>query len=261
MVLSIVREKAYEIDGGTQPRLPVPEKPTLLTINDVSSISWQGSVGAQSYIVEQKDVDSTEWRVIAEDVDESRYQYRPLFCDESAKLGKKYLYRIRAKNESGASDYSNVVGPIGVAAKKLVDDMESFDKVFQKDGDLKLLTYQDIRKAKEDRSRLTGGENSYVIYKVPTDVSSIRVDAFRVKAGSNVSVAADTTLGVFNELSMSIQEFRFGPNDYGFFDAVSYTSDQLPSGTRFVKISLNEGIQVSRVEISYSPTNRTSMKR
>jgi hypothetical protein len=251
MVLSIVREKAYEIDGDTQPRLPVPEKPTLLTINDVSSISWQGSVGAQSYIVERKEEDSTEWRIIAEDVDESRYQYRPLFCDESATFGKKYSYRVRAKNESGASDYSNVGGPIEVATKKLVDEMESFDKVYQKDGDLKLLTFQDIRKAKEDRSRLTGGKNSYVIYKVPATVSAIKVDAYRVSEGGEVRVAADTSLNAFADLLTRTDVFRFGKNDYGFYDAVSCVCDEIPPGTKFIKISLNEGIQIGRVEISY----------
>ena len=251
MVLSIVREKAYEIDGGTQPRLPVPEKPTLLTINDVSSISWQGSVGAQSYIVERKEEDSTEWRIIAEDVDESRYQYRPLFCDESATFGKKYSYRVRAKNESGVSDYSNVGGPIEVATRKLVDEMESFDKVFQKDGDLKLLTYQDIRKAKEDRSRLTGGKDSYVIYKVPANVSAIRVDAYHVSEGSKVRVAADTSPNAFADLPTRTDVFRFGKNDYGFYDAVSCVCDEIPPGTKFIKISLNEGIQIGRVEISY----------
>jgi hypothetical protein len=251
MVLSIVREKAYEIDGGTQPRLPVPEKPALLTINDVSSISWQGSVGAQSYIVERKEEDSTEWRIIAEDVDESRYQYRPLFCDESAAFGKKYSYRVRAKNESGVSDYSNVGGPIDVATRKLVDEMESFDKVFQKDGDLKLLTYQDIRKAKEDRSRLTGGKNSYVIYKVPANVSAIKVDAYHVSEGSEVRVAADTSPNAFADLPTRTDVFRFGKNDYGFYDAVSCVCDEIPPGTKFIKIFLNEGIQIGRVEISY----------
>jgi hypothetical protein len=250
MVLSIMREKAYEIDRQTQPRVPIPEKPVLLTFNDVSSISWQGTVGARSYIVERRDADSTGWRVLAEDVDESRYQCRPLFGDTSAEFGREYFYRVRATNESGASDYSNVVGPVVVVTKKVVDEMESFDKIFQKDGDLKLLTYQDVRRAKEDRSRLTGGKGSYVIYKVPTSVSSIAVDAFRVSEWSDLCLAADSSLNTFSDLPTKTQVFHFGPNDYGFYDAVSYVCDQIPSGTRFVRILLSEGIQIGRVEIS-----------
>lgn len=252
MVLNIIRGKAYEIDGALQPRLPIPEKPMLLTFNDVTSISWQGSVGAQSYVVERKDVDSTEWRVIAEDVDESRYQYRPLFCDTSADFGRKYFYRVRAKNESGASDYSNVIGPVAVVTKKLVDEMESFDKVFQKDGDLRLLTYQDIRRAKEDRSRLAGGERSYVIYNVPATVSAVKVDAFRVSEWSEVRIAAGTRLNAFTDLPTRTEVFRFGKNDYGFFDAVSYVCDVIPPRAKFIRILLDDGIQIGRVVISYS---------
>jgi mannan endo-1,4-beta-mannosidase len=253
MVLSIVREKAYEIDGSTQPRLPAPEKPTLLMFGDVSSISWQGSVGAQSYIIERKEKDSTEWKVIAEDADESRYQYRPLFNDQTAEVGKRYGYRIKARNESGVSDYSNVVGPVEVKTKTLVDEMESFDKVFQKDGDLRLLTFQDIRRAKEDRSRLTGNEGSYVIYKVPGTALALKVDAFRVSEGSEVHIGVDSSLNSFTDLRTKTEVSRFGSNDYGFFDAVSYVCDGFPRGARFIKILLNEGIQIARVEISYSP--------
>jgi len=256
MVLSIIRAKAYEINGGLQPRLPLPAKPTLLTFDDVSSISWQGSMGAQSYVVERKDADSTEWRVLAVNVDESRYQYRPLFSDTSAQFGRKYLYRVKADNESGESEYSNVVGPVGVATKKIVDEMESFEQVFQKDGELRLLTVQDIRKAKEDRSRLTGEKGSYVVYKVPATVSAIAVDAFRVSEWSDLHLAADSSLNSFSDLPTKTRVFRFGPNDYGFYDAVSYVCDEIPPGTKFIKILLNEGIQISRVEISYSASKQ-----
>jgi mannan endo-1,4-beta-mannosidase len=256
MVLNIIREKAYEIDGVLAPRLPVPEKPALLPCSDVSSISWQGSVGAQSYMVERREEDSTLWKVIADGVDETRYQYRPLYNDESAEFGRRYLYRVRARNESGVSDYSNVVGPVEVSFKTLVDEMESFDRVYQKDGDLALLTYQAVRKAKEDRSRLTGKDGSYIMYKVPASPRSIKVEAYRVSDGGRLSCAVETSPGVFSALRMDSQDFVFGKNDYGFFDAVSFTSDHLPPEARFVMISLNESYQVSRVEITYAEHQR-----
>jgi mannan endo-1,4-beta-mannosidase len=251
-VLAMIRQKAYEIDGAKQPQLPVPDAPRLLTTNDVSSISWQGSVGAQSYIVERKDADSSDWKVIAGDVDESKYQYRPLFSDESAQLGRKYLYRIRSKNESGVSNYSNVVGPIEVVTNKIVDEMDSFDKIFKKGGDLKLLTYEDIRKAKEDRSRLTGSNDSFIVYKLPSGVIKIRVDAFKVSKIGTLHIAADSSLSAFADLQTMSRTFAFGSNDYSFYDADSYFCNNVPNGTRFIRISLSEGIQIARVEISYS---------
>lgn len=116
-----------------------------------------------------------------------------------------------------------------------------------------LLTHQDVRKAKEDASRLTGKEGSYVIYRLPASVSSVKVDAFRVKEGSNVSIAVDSSLTTFKDLPAKTEEFRPGVNDYGYFDAVSYVCKEIPTWARFIRISLNEGVQVGRVEISYSP--------
>ena len=251
MVLSILREKAYEIDGAIAPPIPAPEAPVLLASNDAASLSWRGSVGARSYTVERRDADSSDWSVVGEDIDDARFQYRPLFSDESAAIGRQYFYRVAAKNESGISDYSNTIGPVAVSAKTLVDEMFSFDRVFQKDGELMLLTHQDIRRAKEDRSRLTGKEGSYIMYKTPGDAWTIKIDVVCPNENSNVSVAVDSALGAFRPVALKTRRFRFGANDYGFFDAVSCTSDQLPSGTRFVKILLQDGVQICRVEIAY----------
>ncbi len=251
VVLSILHDKAHQIDGMPTPRLPVPEAPLLLDITDVAAISWRGVTGAQAYIVERKEETSSEWRVIAENVDESRYQYRPIFCDETAEPGSRYSYRIRAKNESGVSGYSNSVGPVDVRSRMIIDEMENFEKVFQKDGALQLLTYRDIRKAKEDRSRLTGEEGSYVIYKAPPAASAVRVEVFSEDDGAEVQILGSEDLTTFVEMETERSVFTFGSNDYGFFKAIALLRTTLPRGTQYIKIPLNEEIQISRVEISY----------
>lgn len=259
LVLNLIREKAYQIDGLTVPPIPIPDAPKLLDIKDISEISWQGSTGAQAYIIERKEEYASDWQVIADNVDDARYQYRPLFNDETAEIGKRYFYRIAAKNESGISDFSNIVGPVEVKFKKIVDEMENFDKVFQKDGELKLLTYQDIRRAKEDRSRLTGEEGSYIIYKAPMNISEIKIDFFLSKENGDIKIAAGSNLDSLTEIIPNKQIFSFGKNDYQFFDAVTYSSniyddaEGIPKDTRFVKIILNDGVQISRVEIKYQP--------
>lgn len=252
LILNMVREKAYQIDDKTVPMLPVPEPPVLFEFDDVSQISWQGSAGAESYIIERREEDSDEWEVIADNVDDAKYQYRPLFNDETAEFDKRYFYRIAAKNESGISDYSNIVGPVKVKFKKIVDEMENFDKVFQKDGEFKLLTYQDIRRAKEDRSRLTGKDGSYLIYKSPMNISEIKVEFFLSDDG-DIKIEAGNNLDNLEELSIDKQIFKFGKNDYNFFDAVRYTATNIPENSKFVKIIINEGVQISRVEIKYQP--------
>lgn len=253
LILNLIREKAYQIDGLTVPPLPIPERPKLLDINDVSEISWQGSAGAQAYIIERKEEYVDEWKVIADNIDDAKYQYRPLFNDETAEIGKRYFYRIAAKNESGISDYSNIVGPVEVKFKKIVDEMENFDKVFQKDGELQLLTYQDIRRAKEDRSRLIGQAGSYIIYKSPMNITEVKVDFFLSDEDGDIKIAAGNDINNLSEVIPEKQIFKFGKNDYNFFDAVRYTSINLPENSRFIKITLNDGVQISRVEIKYQP--------
>jgi hypothetical protein len=248
-VLTLLREKAHEIDGTTTERLPVPAAPRLLEISDAAEISWQGSTGAESYIVERKQETDTLWTVVGSDVDESRYQYRPLFSDESAEVGKKYLYRVKAKNETGQSDYSNVVGPVDVTARTLVDEMENFNKIFQKDGELKLLTTEDIRRAKEDRSRLAGSAGSYIIYQLSGKGSEITVDYFVADSTKTIAVSVSKDLNRFSDITTKKELTIFGKNDYEFFDAVTLRGTDIPDDSKYLKISLDNGIQISRIEI------------
>lgn len=249
VVLTLLREKAHEIDGATTERLPIPTPPRLLDIKDAAEISWQGSAGAQSYIVERKTESGTDWAVLGTDVDESRYQYRPLFSDESADIGKKYLYRVKAKNETGQSEYSNVAGPVEVTSKAMIDEMENFDRVFQKDGALKLLTTQDIRRAKEDRSRLAGDAGSYIVYKLPGKGMGITVDYFVADSTKKITVSTSEDLNTFTEIATEKSVYAFGKNDYGFFDAVTLKGTAISDKSKYMKISLEDGVQISRVEV------------
>ncbi len=248
-VLTLLREKAHEIDGSTTERLPVPAAPRLLDIKDAAEISWQGSTGAQSYIVEHKSEADTGWTVVGSDVDDSRYQYRPLFSDRPAEPGKKYFYRVKAKNETGQSDYSNVVGPVEVTMRTMVDEMENFDNVFQKDGPLRLLTTEDIRRAKEDRSRLAGGSGSYIIYKLDGKGVEVDVDYFVADSAKSIEVSVSKDLNAFSDIATKKEIYIFGKNDYDFFDAVRLRGTDIPDDAKYVKISLEDGIQISRIEL------------
>ncbi|RJP71960.1 MAG: hypothetical protein C4539_04320 [Ignavibacteriales bacterium] len=257
-VLNMIREKAYQIDGLPVPSVPVPETPNLFDINDVSEISWQGSTGAQNYTLERKEEYAGDWEVIAKDYDDAKYSYRPLFSDETAQVGKRYFYRIKARNESGESGYSKIIGPVQVTFNKLVDEMADFNKVFQKDGDLQLLTYQDIRQAKEDRTRLAGKKNSYIIYKTPSQIDEIKIDVFFSKDTSKIEILSSTDLNSFQIVEANKTSYTSGKNDYGFFNPVSFTSNSLPAGSKYLKVVLSEGAQISRIEIKYN-SNKDSI--
>ena len=251
VVLAILREKAWQIDGTTPLRIPVPRSPYLLDIRNVSEISWQGSAGASSYIVERKAMQDTSWTVVGNGVDDSRYQYRPLFSDESAEIGARYFYRVRAKNDSGMSEYSNIVGPVDVLTKKFFDEMENFEKIFQKDGKLLLLTYQDIRKAREDRSRLAGSDESYITYRIPSSMDLLTVDVFAADTSRNIRLLASSDGLAFAEVPPVKEVFPYAKNDYGFFHSLRFRAGSIPAGTSFIKVVLESDLQIGRIEFSY----------
>jgi hypothetical protein len=201
--------------------------------------------------VQRREEGGSDWSVIAPSADESRMQCRPLFADESADSGKSYYYRVKAVNESGASDWSNEVGPVAAPYSMLVDEMEDFTRVFQKDGALKLLVVEDLRKAKEDKSRLTGTDGSYVMYKLAGPVASVRVEWLKPAPEAGVELSVSTDLREFSVLESKRLEFVSGKNDYGFFNAEVSSADSLPRDTRYVKIMLKGGPQIGRVELNY----------
>jgi hypothetical protein len=255
LVVNFLRDRAYRIDGLVPPRRPVPAAPQLLPVMDPFRISWRGAAGAEWYEVQRREEDGSEWNVISPTADESRMQCRPVFTDESAVPGKAYRYRVKAVNESGVSEWSNIEGPVSATAAMMADEMEDFSRVFQKDGPLRLLVMEDLRKAKEDKSRLTGADSSYVMYKAPAPIASVRVEWLKTGPESGIAVSRSADLQDFSAVECKQQEFTFGKNDYGFYDAELSVADSLAAGTRYVKIMLRGGAQIGRVEILYGRTS------
>jgi hypothetical protein len=253
LVVNFLRDRAYRIDGLVAPRRPVPPEPVLLPIKDPSRIAWQGSAGAEWYEVQRRE-EQGDWTVLAASADESRMQCRPLFSDDAVVPGKRYHYRVKAVNESGASDWSNEEGPVTVTSMVMVDEMEDFSRVFQKDGALQLLVMEDLRKAKEDKSRLTGTDGSYVVYKLPAAAASVRIEWLKATPEAGVGVSTSTDAREFPPVECKQQEFAFGKNDYGFYNAEVSSTDTLPAGTRYVKVTLKGGAQIGRVEVTYGRT-------
>jgi hypothetical protein len=127
--------------------------------------------------------------------------------------------------------------------------MENFNKIFQKDGELKLLTTEDIRRAKEDRSRLAGSAGSYIIYQLSGKGSEITVDYFVADSTKTIAVSVSKDLNRFSDITTKKELTIFGKNDYEFFDAVTLRGTDIPDDSKYLKISLDNGIQISRIEI------------
>src|SRR3954462_8805688 len=66
-VMELVRNKAFEIRGLQPPPIEPPAPPKLLPIEKVSSISWQGSTGANGYDVWRAPAAAGPWGRIVSD--------------------------------------------------------------------------------------------------------------------------------------------------------------------------------------------------
>jgi len=127
-MLNVIADYAYKIQGLARPPLSIPEPPTLLPIKDVGHISWQTSINSQSYEVQRSEQLIGPWHSLGEAYD-VLVSYNSLFADETAEIGKNYYYRVMAKNSSGSSLPSNVVGPVAASESWFVDNLNDMSKI------------------------------------------------------------------------------------------------------------------------------------
>lgn len=251
-LLAAVREKAFAIRGLTIPKISVPPPPKILPIADAAALSWQGSVGANNYQVERAAKKSGPWKIISSNVDEAFTQYRPQFSDENVPAGK-WFYRVRAKNEAGISEPSNVES-VKVNSATLVDELADFSKIESRSGGWKIAD-RDCRSAKEDAHRAAGVAGDELVYKLPTTVEGFRVFTLFPKAASNVKFYISDDGNHFHEVHARQETYFHGAGEYGYWQPVLFRAEQIHGGT-FLKIQLAGEAQIGCVEISHTASSK-----
>ena len=247
-LLNLVRSNAFAIRGLPVPPVAIPAPPKLLPIADAAAISWQGSVGATSYQVERATKDDGGWQIVSTNVDEAFTQYRPQFADENVPAGK-WFYRVRAQNESGISEPSNVVGPVKVKNATLVDELANLSKTHWQRGDWKI-TNRDCRSAKEDAHRASGIAGDVLVYQLLNAVQSFRVSVFFPKAESAVKFSVSDNGQNFHDVTVQKEIYFHGAGEYGYWKPVLFHAEKIRGGN-FLKLELTGETQVGRVEISH----------
>jgi mannan endo-1,4-beta-mannosidase len=248
-LMTLVRARAFEIRGMKAPPISKPAAPKLLSISDVAAISWRGSVGATRYNVERASDASGPWKTVGDDIDEAFVQYRPLFADSEAPAGR-WFYRVRAKNGSGISEPSNVVGPVTVAGRTLVDELANFSKVEVRVGNIQIKE-RDCRQAKEDAHRAAGQVGDAMIYRLPHAVDSFRVYAFFPTNVAPLKFSTSLDGRKFSAVVAQERSFFQGQGDYGYWKPVLFSTDKIEVGARFLKIEFTGEAQIGRIEIHY----------
>lgn len=260
--LSLMRRMAFRIRGLEEPPLQIPAAPHLLDITDNAFISWQGSAGAQSYTVERSEKKAGPWTTISKDVCDAAVQYRPLFSDPSAKLGKRYFYRVRAQNSAGRSDPSNIVGPVYAVHQSLIDEMADLKKIHSSKGILTLEAKQ-ARQFKEDVNRLKGHKGSAIVYKTDKPIKTFKIFAFFEKNVSDFNISGSNDGRTFTALQAESHRYVADEDSYGYHVPV-LIEGFVPAheSFRFLKIEYTTIAQLSRVEIKYDgPKSEFSYKK
>ena len=244
-ILNLVREKAFQIQNRPIPRVPVPEPPTLLPISKVSAISWQGSAGAKSYDIERAESRKGAWTTVGQDITDDIAQYKPLFNDDTVKIGTSYYYRIKARNSAGVSLPSKVIGPVKVEHLAIVDEMQDYSMIDSKAGILSLEFKYGTAMAKEETYRLKGQKGSQVTYKVPGEMASFKVYTLFPDPISDFKFSVSSDGKKFIEVATTKKEYTYR------WKPVVYQAADIPKDSKYFKIEFATEAQISRVEIAY----------
>ncbi len=269
-ILSLMRDKAFAIRNQPIPQREPPAPPTLLPIDDVAAISWQGSAGAASYTVERAELESGPWKTIGQSISDAHVQYRPLYCDDSIEPGLQYYYRVRATNSAGTSQPSNVRGPIRPERKTLVDECETIDRLQDYTGDITVVSNQE-RKVQEDIHRFLIPPGNSITYKVDEAIESFRLVVFAANGNTKIDVATSAEDRNYVPAKLNSRVNSTSEGDYGYFQPILITGTPAADGEHYLRIGIPDsadpsGVQISRVEIRYAhqvqaadkPSNDTS---
>jgi len=249
-LLGLMRKKAFEIQEKETPKIAAPEPPVLLLFNDVSKISWHGSVGASFYNVEKATSKGGPLEIVGYNISDAGIQYYPLFNDKSAEIGKEYYYRVVAKNVGGISLPSNIVGPIKVSHKVLVDNMNNYGSLYSHKGEISLATTED-RKFKEDAYRIKGEEGSELIYLVSGNIKGWKVYSFSEENRQTLEFSQSIDGKDFEEINIEKEIFFSGRGDYSYWYPILYEHNSEDGKARYLKIKFTTTSQIGRVEIFY----------
>jgi mannan endo-1,4-beta-mannosidase len=250
-LMRLVRERAFALRGETAPPLPQPQPCRLLSVTEGGQMTWQGAVGASSYDVERAEKADGPWTTVGADVSDAQVQYRPLFVDESVQPGKSYYYRVIARNVSGAAQPSNLMGPIRMTHRTLVDELWNDSRIFAKEGTL-LFAEKEARKFKEDCHRLAGQGRSAIIYYAPGGIQTARVFLFSQPDQPAVRILFAKDGRTFAAAEPTVtRTITYGEQAYGFWKALLYTATCAEPGCDYVRIEFPADVQLSRVEVDY----------
>ncbi|KAI8826154.1 glycoside hydrolase superfamily [Fimicolochytrium jonesii] len=119
--IKLVKQAARDMAAKTGYTIPAPTVPIppsiIASVSTTQDLRFMGSATASSYEIQRADganaPATANWQPVKTDFLDNITQNSTMFKDTTAKAGTTYSYRVRAKNDVGVSEFSNVVSLVG----------------------------------------------------------------------------------------------------------------------------------------------------
>jgi hypothetical protein len=255
-ILTAMRDFGFKIQGLAVPPVPAPTAPALLPIGNVPLIAWRGSTGASGYDVERAPKADGPWTKIAKDVCDADVAYRPLLSDTGVQAGDTVFYRVIARNASGESPPSNVVGPVAVKGVCLVDELKDLSLAAEKSDGLTLANDHNALYM-EYLYRSKGDAGQWLVYKTPAAMTSFKVVAFFMEKGQDLGLQVSADGKAFADLKAECTEknLRSSAGDIkGASRTVVEYQGPVPAGNTHFKVLWKGPGELDRVELYHPGT-------
>lgn len=110
-LLALLRQSAWAVRGLEPEPLPVPDPPTLLSIDPHGGIHWQGSTGAAYYVLERTRPMECCPEIVDNWFHDAVTPNEATITDPWAAPGETWAYLLRACNDRGCSDATEPSDP------------------------------------------------------------------------------------------------------------------------------------------------------
>ncbi len=251
-LMSLMRDFAFKIADQEIPEIGPPAAPYLLATEDISKISWQGSVGADRYIIERSNTSDGPWEIIATDVSDATVAYGPLYNDNTARIGQRYYYRVKAANAYGISPPSNVLGSINVNYLTVVDEMENYAVLYHHEGPINLESGS-TRMFKEDFHRLNVKQGAKIIYFTPEPARKVIIHVYSPDENADLEISISQDGNAYDRIKSSLKNYFAGKQDYAYWYPLLIEADITGRAAHYIKMAFNDDCQIGRVEILHGP--------
>jgi hypothetical protein len=190
--------------------------------------------------------------MICRNVSDADVAYRPLFNDTTAKAGENYFYRVTARNESGTSQPSSVIGPVTFKNACLVDEFLDFSRVHTKSDGLAINNTFNAMYA-EYLFRAQADAGAWVAYKAEGAIQRVKVSAWFKGKPADLTIQVSADGAAYTDAKVGRQETPFPSPPGGAAKGDKRTRVEYdfapPAGQHFLKILWTGPGEIDRVEI------------